>query len=163
MSFLGRTIHAAGRAPKHLITDKGGQFWCEGFKAWCRRHNIKPRFGAVGKHGSVAVVERFILTLKQVLRQLPLIPLRRESFRREMAAIAEWYNEHRPHMTLGGKTPNEVYEASFPRIASRESNHAQVGHADRRVPDHGRLLEASPGNGSTPPSPSTRNAATYPS
>lgn len=52
-SFLGRAIHAAGRAPKHLISDKGGQFWCDGFKAWCRRRNIKPRFGAVGKHGSM--------------------------------------------------------------------------------------------------------------
>ena len=76
--------------------------------------NIKPRFGAVGKHGSIAVVERLILTIKQILRQLPLIPFRRASFRREMAAIAEWYNQHRPHMTLGGKTPNEVYEANFP-------------------------------------------------
>ena len=53
-------------------------------------------------------------TMKQILRQLPLIPLRGDSFRREMVAITEWYNEHRPHMTLGGKTPNEVYETRFP-------------------------------------------------
>ena len=113
-AFLGRAIRAAGRAPKHLISDKGSQFWCDAFKAWCRRRNIKPRFGAVGRHGSIAVVERLILTMKQILRQLPLIPLRRESFRREMAAITEWYNQHRPHVTLGGRTPNEVYGASFP-------------------------------------------------
>ena len=94
--------------------DQDSQFWCDGFKAWCRRRDIRPRFGAVGKHGSVAVVERLILTMKQILHQLPLIPLREDSFRREMGAIADWYNQHRPHMTLGGKTPNEVYEASFP-------------------------------------------------
>jgi putative transposase len=113
-SFLGRAIRTAGRAPKHLISDKGGQFWCDGFKAWCRRRDIRPRFGAVGKHGSIAVVERLILTMKQILRQLPLIPLRGDSFRREMVAITEWYNEHRPHMTFGGKTPNEVYATRFP-------------------------------------------------
>jgi hypothetical protein len=38
-------------------------------------------YGAVGTHGSIVVVGRFILTLKQMLHQMPLIPLRRESFR----------------------------------------------------------------------------------
>ena len=63
---------------------------------------------------SLAVVERCILTVKQMLKQLPLVPLHREAFRREVIAIGEWYNQHRPHMTLGGKTPNEVYQGRFP-------------------------------------------------
>ena len=46
--------------------------------------------------------------------QLSLISLSRESFRQEMVLIGAWYNEDRPHMTLGGKTPNEVYEKRFP-------------------------------------------------
>ena len=45
-------------------------------------------------------------------------------------------------------------------IASRESSHAHVGHADRLVPNLGRWLEASRGNGSTRPSVSTINDAT---
>ena len=60
------------------------------------------------------IVERLILMMKQVLAQLPLIRLRRESFRNELAMIIQWYNEHRPHDSLGGKTPNEVYEDRFP-------------------------------------------------
>jgi hypothetical protein len=32
-AFLGRTIQQAGGPPKHLICDKGSQFWCAGFKA----------------------------------------------------------------------------------------------------------------------------------
>jgi transposase InsO family protein len=118
-AFLGRTIAASGVKPRHLISDKGSQFWpCKDFKAWCDRKDIKPRFGAVGKHGSIALVERFILTMKQVLAQLPLIPLRRESFCNELTMIIQWYNQHRPHESLEVKTPNEVYDDRFP--ASRK-------------------------------------------
>ena len=114
LAFLGRTIARTGARPKHLICDKGRQFWCEGFKAWCRRRGVKPRFGAVGKQGSIAVVERLILTLKLVLGRLPLTPLDADAFRREVALVLAWYNEHRPHTALGGRTPNEVHFTRFP-------------------------------------------------
>ena len=114
-SFLGRTIRKSKTAPRHLISDKGSQFWpCAKYKAWCRRRGIKPRFGAVGKKGSIALVERLILTTKQVLCHLPLVPLRREPLHLELTAIFDWYNEHRPHTGLGGKTPNEVYHERYP-------------------------------------------------
>ena len=83
-AFLGRVMHAAKAKPRHLVTDKGPQFWNDGFKAWCRRKDIKPRFGAIGQHGSIAVIERLILTLKQGLAWLLLIPLRREAFLHEL-------------------------------------------------------------------------------
>jgi hypothetical protein len=47
--------------------------------------------------------------------------MRHESFRRELDLIAEWYNEHRPHETLAGRTPNEVYHRRFP--ANRKPRH----------------------------------------
>jgi len=113
--FLGRTIQAIGSAPRHLISDKGTQFWPgKGYRSWCRRHGIRPRFGAVGKQGSIALVERVILTTKQILRELPLVPLRRQSLRRELAAIFTWYNQHRPHTSLEGNTPDEVYHLQRP-------------------------------------------------
>ena len=113
-AFLGRTITKAGAPPKHLVCDKGRQFWCNGFKAWCKRRNIKPRFGTVGKHGSLAVIERLILSIKLVLRLLPLVPLRADAFRRDVSATLDWYNQHSPHTTLRGRTPNEVYNGRFP-------------------------------------------------
>jgi transposase InsO family protein len=113
-SFLGRAIHKAGATPKHLICDKGVQFHCSGFKDWCRRKNIKPRFGAIGRHGSIAVLERLILTVKGLLACLVLVPFRCEQFQKEMLAIVEWYNQHRPRTTLGGKTPNEIYHGLTP-------------------------------------------------
>ena len=114
-AFLGRTIHTAGATPKYLICDRGPQFDNDGFRQWCRNKNVKPRYGAVGQHGSIAVVERFILTLKTyLLGWLALVPLRRQAFRRELSSFFSWYNEYRPHTTLGGRTPDEVYHARFP-------------------------------------------------
>jgi hypothetical protein len=108
-AFLSRVMQATRSRPKHLICDKGPQFWCEGFKQWCRRKKIKPRFGAVGKHGSIALIERLILTVKQNIGWLALVPLRRPAFQRELGWLKEWYNTHRPHMSLAGRTPEEVY------------------------------------------------------
>ena len=54
--------------PKHIIVDQGRQFKCENFEeVWCKVMNILPRFGAVNKHGSIAVVERFHRTFKEIL------------------------------------------------------------------------------------------------
>ena len=113
-AFLGRTIHATGVAPRHLVTDQGPQFTCKNFEPWCQRKGIRPRFGAIGEHGSIAVIERLILTLKQGIAWLTLVPLRREAFLREIRYLAAWYNSHRPHMTLGGRTPDEVYHRLRP-------------------------------------------------
>ena len=108
--FLGRTIHATGSPPRHLVSDKGTQFSPgKQYRRWCRRHDIRPRFGAVGKCGSIAIVERVILTTKLILRGLPLVPFRRDSLRLELAAIYTWYNQHRPDTSLAGSTPDEVY------------------------------------------------------
>jgi putative transposase len=113
-AFLGRAMHAANARPRHLITDRGPQFDCRTYKRWCRRKGIKPRFGALGKCGSIAVTERLILTLKQNLAWLPLIPLRRKVFLRQVLDLAGWYNGHRPHMSLDGRTPDEVYHPQRP-------------------------------------------------
>ncbi len=115
-AFLGRTIHAAKATPKYLICDRGTQFDCHGFLCWCRRRNIRPRFGAVGRQGSIAVVERFILTLKQSCTLLTLVPLRRDAFRRELVLFCGWFNECRPHTALAGATPDEVYHRRFPAV-----------------------------------------------
>ena len=64
---------------------------------------------AVGKHGSIAVVERFIRSMKKEgLRRL-LIPLCQMTFLQQLWFYIAWYNEHRPHTALRGATPNERY------------------------------------------------------
>ena len=140
---LGRTIHSAGRAPKYLICDKGPQFWCPGFKSWCKRRKIKPRFGAIGQHGSIAVIERFILTMKMHCTRVILVPVRREKIRDELPRFASWYNGHRPHMTLKGSTPDEVYQGRhptcrYPRFEPRPNWPARSPCARPGVPIRGR-------------------------
>jgi len=112
--FLGRAMHTAGAKPKYLISDKGSQFWCPGFKDWCHRKGFRPRFGALGQHGSIAVIERFILTMKLLISLWPSVPLRRQAFLRELQLTIDWYNRFRPHMTLVGRTPHEVYHHRSP-------------------------------------------------
>lgn len=102
-------IHNARATPKYLICDKGGQFWWDGFRSWCDRKGIRPRFGAVGQHGSIAIVERLILTVKNECTRRILVPYRRQKFLRELSDFGDWYNVWRPHMSLGGRTPHEVY------------------------------------------------------
>ena len=121
-AFLGRAIAKAKKKPRYIVCDRGSQFDCKAFRKWCKRKGIKkPRYGAVGQHGSIAVVERFILTLKTILGCLLLIPYRRDKFREELLAAVEWYNKFRPHSTLDGRTPDEVYYRKFP--ANRKPRH----------------------------------------
>ena len=113
--FLGRTFSKAKKAPRHIVCDRGKQFDCDAFRKWCKKKGIqRPRYGAVGKSGSIAVVERSILTTKCLLALMPFISYRREEFLQQLLDTVQWYNESRPHTWLGGKTPNEVYFKTFP-------------------------------------------------
>ena len=113
-AFLGRTIGKVGAAPHHLISDQESMFTSDGFRGWCRRREIRLRYGAVGKHGSIAIVERFIRSMKHECTRQLLLPLRRERTRREIAFYVEWYNAHRPHNALAVRTPDEVYNGLPP-------------------------------------------------
>jgi hypothetical protein len=110
---LDRAVERAGAAPKYTVTDQGSQFQ-DDYRAWCARRGVRPRFGAIGKHGSIAVTERFFLTLKNELLRRILVPLRLETMCSEIARCVGWYNEARPHRSLGGATPCEIYDGVVP-------------------------------------------------
>jgi transposase InsO family protein len=124
-AFLGRAIRDTNTAPKYIICDRDSIFDCDAFRTWVEGKEIEPpRYGAVGQHGSIAVVERLIRTIKDEATRRILVSERREAFRREILSYIDWYNEHRPHTTLAGRTPNEVYFKRYaahrkPRIEPR--------------------------------------------
>ena len=113
--FLDRLCQKIGGGPGHIITDHGPQFTADAFIAWCRRRGIQQRFGAIGKYGSLAVIERFIRSLKnECTRPLTIVPLARAVFGRELDEYVAWYNAERPHSRFGAQTPDEIYFGTFP-------------------------------------------------
>ena len=61
--------------PKHLVSDQGPQFISAALAEFLslEEYRVKHRFGAVGQHGSIAVTERVIETLKyEWLRRVSL-------------------------------------------------------------------------------------------
>ena len=112
-SFLSRAIERVKASPRTIITDQGVEFgWA--FRSWCRRRGIRQRLGAVGEHGSIAIVERFIRSMKSECTRRILVPFRLAAMRAELGCYATWFNEHRPHEALRGRTPLEVYRGLTP-------------------------------------------------
>ncbi|MGE3805709.1 MAG: integrase core domain-containing protein [Gemmataceae bacterium] len=104
------------RAPRHLVTDQGTQFTSQSFRDWCTSKGIRQRFGAVGQPGAIAIIERFIRTLKQeCVRALGVLPLARCALKLELDSFVDWYNSERPHSGLNGATPDERYRGRMPR------------------------------------------------
>ena len=111
--MLDAAVATVGKAPKYIITDKGTQFRTD-YVDWCRAQRIQPRFGALGKKGAIAVIERFMLSLKNEALRRILVPMDLRAMRSEITAYANWYNSCRPHTALRGRTPVEVADALAP-------------------------------------------------
>jgi putative transposase len=100
---------AAHRSPRYVVTDRGTQFSADAFKTAMKRHAVRQRFGAVGQTRAVAVIDRFWRTMKELLGIQVLKPLFQEDLERRLADVLGWYCVHRPHLSLGGATPAEVF------------------------------------------------------
>jgi transposase InsO family protein len=134
-NLLDGAIDKAGKAPKYLISDKGSQFWCPEFKDWCDRKDITPRFGAVGKKGSIAVIERFIRSLKKECLRIILVPLHARAILRELALFEiGTMSTGRIQGLLAERPPKSTADWSQP-LSLRDSSQGRDG---REM--HGALL-----------------------
>ena len=115
---ISQAIRRVGRPPRYIITDQGSQFLGCSWNRYCRDRAIRPRFGAVGKHGSIAIVERFIRAMKNECTSQILFPLNTPAMRYGLGLYTIWYNEHRPSQALGGRTLREVYSGLRPANAT---------------------------------------------
>ena len=96
-------------APRHIITDQENVFVSDAFAELPTRWDVRQRFGAVGKHGSIAVTERVILTLKyEWLRRVPVIR-GLDHLNRLLQDFGIYYNEYRGHARLGGGVPSVIH------------------------------------------------------
>jgi transposase InsO family protein len=108
MELVQQAIRSNG-APRHFVSDQGAQFTAGAFRTRLTSLGIRQRFGAIGKTGSIAIVERLWRTLKQTLILRFLKPLTRADLERRLKAGLLHYAYLRPHQGLAGATPAEVY------------------------------------------------------
>jgi len=109
---MGRVIQRSAlrfRPPRHFVSDKGRQFTAQRFQKTLRRLGIRQRFGAVGRYGSIAIIERLWRTLKDGLRLRSFKPLTKRELERRIELGLYYYTYLRPHQGLGGATPAEIH------------------------------------------------------
>ena len=70
---------------------------------------VRQRFGALHRHGSIALVERFFRTLKHDLGLPRWKPWSLDELERRLQPTLVRYAYLRPHSALGGRTPIEVF------------------------------------------------------
>jgi transposase InsO family protein len=114
MAALFRSAVKPLGAPAHFISDKGVQFTGKSFKRALERKGVKQRFGAIGAHGSIAIIERFWATLKGLLAVRFWKPLLAEDLDERVVSALVFYSAHRPHTSLRGATPLEAFTRSTP-------------------------------------------------
>jgi transposase InsO family protein len=98
----------------HFVTDKGACFTAESFQAAVTRHGMRARFGAIGRHGSIALIERLWLGLKDLLQLRLDRRILGEDLQPRIALGLFYYAVLKPHQGLGGSTPAEVYFQKAP-------------------------------------------------
>ena len=115
---LEQAFHKHG-VPKHVVTDQESVFTGAAFAESMSNWKVKHRFGAIGKHGSIAVTERAIKTLKyEWLNRVPILK-GFDHLERLCESFEEWYNDWRPHMKLDGATPADVFSTGEEHELSR--------------------------------------------
>lgn len=109
---LLRSAIAAYSAPKYFVSDQGSEFTGGAFIQALAQHGTEPRLGAVGQKGSIAIIERFWLTLKTSLETKTILPLLPDTLAERIGAFMDWYDSRRPHSSLACATPAEVYSGT---------------------------------------------------
>jgi len=119
-------------APRYLISDQEGVFISDAFRDLLIRWNVKPRFGAVGRHGSIAVTERVIPTLKyEWLYRVPVIR-GLDHIGQLLSDFVVYYKAYRGHATLGGAVPSVIHRGGEWTKPEKSAKTAPVG-IERRV------------------------------
>jgi putative transposase len=108
IELVRSAIDKHGR-PRHFVSDQGPQFTSGELKGFLKSIGIRQRFGAIGKYGSIAIVERAIRTIKEILCLRWFRPLTIRDLEHRLGTALVYYSYLRPHMSLDGAIPAEIY------------------------------------------------------
>ena len=104
------SLVAARGAPRHMRSDNGPEFIAYAVQDWLRTEEIETAYSEPGKPWQNGMNESFNGRLRDECLNTEWFanraeaPVLIEEFRKR-------YNEHRPHSSLGYRTPNEVRSA----------------------------------------------------
>ncbi|MHC4164699.1 MAG: DDE-type integrase/transposase/recombinase, partial [Planctomycetota bacterium] len=134
--LLRRALARHG-APTWLVSDKDRALRNKLVNSLLRRHGVRRRYGAVGRKGSIAIIERFWRSAKQEYVNGLFLYRPKAAIERLVRRYARWFNEERPHQGLRNRTPDEVYRGRPPRAAHKLTGgvlHVRFLDGDRRLP-----------------------------
>ena len=100
--------------PEIFNTDQGSQFTSDAFTSLLKKHGIAISMDGKGAWRDNVFVERLWRTVKYeevYLKAYDSVGEARASLGRYLA----FYNQRRPHSSLGGRTPDEAYFGLIPK------------------------------------------------
>jgi putative transposase len=104
---LLRRALARDGTPTWLVSDKDRALRTKLVNGLLRHHGVRRRYGAVGRKGSIAVIERFWRSMKQEYVNGLFLYRPGAAIERLVRRYARWFNQERPHQGLRNRTPDE--------------------------------------------------------
>ncbi len=135
--MLFRRAITSNGSPRWLVSDQDPVLRGGLVQRFLTRSGILRRYGAVGKSGSIGLIERFWRSMKEeyvshlfLYRSTKALGVRLERYRR-------WFNGERPHQGQGQRTPDDIYYAR-PEEPTRDVTggrlHVRFRDGDLRLP-----------------------------
>jgi len=97
------------RRPKRIQVDNGSEFISRALDKWAYEHGVELDFSRPGKPTDNAFIESFNGSFRDECLNLHWF-LDLEDARQKIETWRRDYNEFRPHSSLGGQTPQMVYD-----------------------------------------------------
>jgi len=116
VSALERALRCHG-SPEIFNSDQGAQYTGNAFTGILKAHGVRISMDGKGRATDNIVIERFWRSLKYediYLKDYETVAELNDGLREYF----NWYNNSRPHQSLGGRTPAEVYNNGSLRSAA---------------------------------------------
>lgn len=123
VDVLNRLVRLRG-APKYLFADNGAEFTGHVVDLWAYHHGVRIDFSRPGKPTDNAFIESFNGSLRDECLNVHWF----DTIAHAKALIEAWridYNESRPHMALGNKSPAEYLLLANPSPSAQGKSAAE--------------------------------------